>query len=72
MLRKEKDAITKAKGNQFRGVNNSEKRHTLGQINRKHQIAGQANHNKVTKNNTKVFMYEMYKNITRILNLKVL
>lgn len=69
MKRAEKDLQTKLKGNQFRGVNNSEQSHILSHSQRAYEIKTRSEQIRVQNNNTAVFKHAVVNNTIKVLNL---
>lgn len=70
MIRAEKDLQTKLRGNQFRGVNNSEKLHEKGFEKRAQQFAFRKMHREAQEHNTNFLHGTICNNILKVLNLK--
>ena len=69
MKRADKDLITKARGNQFRGVNNSQESHALSHAQRAELIKNRSEKARIEKHNTAIFNNAVANNTIEVLNL---
>ena len=69
MKRAIKDLQTKLKGNQFRGVNNSQESHASSHAQRAELIENRSEKARIEKHNTTVFNNAVANNTIEVLNL---
>ena len=69
MLRKVKDLLNKSKGQQFNGINNSEKMHEKALKSRTTALKTKAFKDNQTNVNTRIFNREVMNNMFDLLNL---